>query len=157
MTQAPQSTATPAPITGGQPTPQTVTPNQYHLHGGGIQVSYFPRGSGPITRGGPLVLTYQDEHRSLPFYRDDVRTVDVADLGMIVSVTLVTTPGVGSTTFSLLVPQVQLPGGEDSVDIKTEGITTIHRSLVGVIGPAQAETYRVRRLTGTASSGILPA
>lgn len=157
MAQAPESSAAPAPATGAQPTAQTAAPNQYHLHGGGIQVSYFPGGAGPITTRGPLVLTYQDEHRSLPFYRDEVRTVEVADLGTIVSVTLVMPVDVGSTTFSLLVPHVQLPNGEESVDIRTEGITTIHRAFVALIGHPQAETYRVRRLTGTASIGILPA
>jgi hypothetical protein len=156
MTQAPESTAAPAPAPDGQPTPQVQKPNQYHLHGGGIQVSYFPGGAGPITQRGPLVLTYQDEQRSLAFYRDDVRTVDVADLGTIVSVTLVMTVDVGSTTFSLLVPQVQLPSGETSVAIHTEGITTIHRAFVALAGHPQAETYRVRRLTGTASIGALP-
>jgi hypothetical protein len=157
VTQAPQSTAAPAAATGAQPTPLIRRPNQYHLHGGGIQVSYFPDGSGPITQRGPLVLTYQDEHRSLSFYRDDVRTVDVADLGTIVSVTLVMTVDVGSTTFSLLVPDVQLSGSEESVAIQTEGITTIHRAFVAIVGHPQAESYRVRRLTGIASIGVLPA
>ena len=155
MTQAPESTtaSAPGPL---KPTQPTRTPNQYHLHGGGIQVSYFPDGEGPLTQRGPVVLTYQDEHRSLAFRRDDVRTVEVTDLGTIVSVTLVMTVDVGSTSFSLLVPHVQLPGGQSSVAIQTEGITTIHRAFVALIGHPQAESYRVRRLTGTASIGPLP-
>jgi hypothetical protein len=155
VTQAPQSTtaSAPGPL---EPTQPTQTPNQYHLHGDGIQVSYFPDGEGPLTQRGPVVLTYQDEHQSLAFRREDVRTVEVADLGTIVSVTLVMTVDMGSTTFSLLVPHVQLPGGESSVTIHTEGITTIHRAFVALIGHPQAESYRVRCLTGTASIGPLP-
>jgi hypothetical protein len=48
MTQALQSTVGSAPTTGAQPTAQIGAPNQYHLHGGGIHVSYFPGGTGPV-------------------------------------------------------------------------------------------------------------
>jgi hypothetical protein len=105
---------------------------------------------------GRLQLTYQDAHRSLPFYQNDVRTVDVADLGTIVSVTLVLTVDIGSTTFSLLVPRVVLPGGQPSAFVHTDGVTTIHRAFVGAIGHPQTDSYTVTRLDGTASSGILP-
>lgn len=132
-------------------------PNQYHLHGGGISVSYYPDGFGPPIAGrGSLRLVYQDVHQSLPFYDDDVRTVDVADLGTVVSVTLVMTVDTGSTTFSLLVPDIQLPEQENSVFIHTEGITTVHRVFVALIGHPQSETYTVTSLRGTAAVGPLP-
>src|SRR5664279_1721694 len=38
-------------------------PNQYHLHGSGISVSYIPDGMGPqIVGEGPVRFTYQDAH-----------------------------------------------------------------------------------------------
>lgn len=138
---------------------QGLAPNQYHLHGGGIQVSYFPGGSGPVIADkGRLHFTYQDAHHSLAFYGgDDVRTVEVADLGTVVSVTVVRTVDIGYTSFSLLVPRVQLPSSaQGPTPVQTEGITTVHRAFVGLIGHAQAETYTATHLVGTASAGPLP-
>jgi hypothetical protein len=102
-------------------------PNQYHVQGGGISVSYYPDGFGPpVEDSGRLLLVYQDAHRSQSFLSDQVRTVKVDDLGMVVSVTLVESVDTGGTTFSLLVPDVQLPEQQTSVFIHTEGITTVH-------------------------------
>lgn len=134
----------------------TSVPNQYYLHGGGISVSYYPDGFGPPTEGGPLRLVYQDAHLSHAFRGDEVRTVDVADLGTVVSVTLVMTVDIGSTTFSLLVPDVQLPEQQNSVFIHTDGITTVHRAFVALIGHPQGEAYTVTALSGTAVFGPLP-
>jgi hypothetical protein len=136
--------------------PATATPNQYHLHGGGISVSYFPEGFGPVTRGGGR-LFYQDAQRSLSFTGEQIRTADVADLGTVVSVTIVPTVDVGDTTFSLVLPQVSLPPQLGaSAHIETFGVTTIHRAFVRLIGQAQHEVYTVTPLRGTASRGILP-
>jgi hypothetical protein len=130
-------------------------PNQYHLHGDGIAVTYYPGGDGPIIQGrGRLVLSYQDAFQSRGFDTDDVRVVEVDDLGSIVSVTLVLTVDVGYTSFSLLVPEVLLPDQpEPSVYVHTRGITTVHRAFAGLIGHPQEETYRVTELYGTASVG----
>jgi len=46
----------------GQPQ-QEQSPNQYHLHGGDISVSYYPNGTGPPTQQGPTRFTYQDAVR----------------------------------------------------------------------------------------------
>ena len=133
------------------------TPNQYHVQGGGISVSYYPGGFGPlIEERGRLSLVYQDANRSLSFSSDQIRTVKVDDLGMVVSVTIVESVDTGGTTFSLLVPYVQLPDQQSSVSIHTEGITTLHRILVALIGHPQSETYTVTALAGTAAFGELP-
>jgi len=132
-------------------------PNQYHIQGGGISVSYYPDGFGPPVEGrGSLLFVYQDAHRSQSFFSDQVRTVKVDDLGMVVSVTLVESVDTGRTTFSLLIPDVQLPEQQTSVFIHTEGITTVHRVFVALIGHPQSETYTVTALDGTAAVGPLP-
>jgi hypothetical protein len=134
-------------------------PNQYHVQGGGISVSYYPEGFGPPVEGrGSLIFVYQDAHRSESFYSDgtNVRTVEVDDVGTVVSVTIVQSIDTGGTTFSLLVPAVELPDGQSSVFICTEGITTVHRVFVALIGHPQAETYEVTKLDGTAAFGPLP-
>ena len=132
-------------------------PNQYHLQGGGISVSYYPDGFGPpVVDRGSLLFIYQDAHRSQSFFSDQVRTVKVDDLGTVVSVTLVESVDTGGTTFSLLIPDVQLPELQTSVFIHTEGITTVHRVFVALIGHPQSETYTVTALNGTAAVGPLP-
>jgi len=135
----------------------TTAPNQYHLQGGCISVSYFPEGSGPpIKDRGRLRFTYQDSSRSLAFYGNEVRTVDVPDLGTVVSVTIVQTIDIGSTSASLLVPLVVLPESHPSAQIHTDLITTIHRFFVSAIGHPQHEVYSVTALDGVAGSAPLP-
>lgn len=133
-------------------------PNQYHLHGNGISVSYFPQGSGPLIEGqGAVYFTYHDAHRSLTFREDAVRTAEVPDLGRIVSASIVETVDTGSTTVSLLVPNVMLPSArEASVQVHTDLITTLHLVFVAAIGHPQHEMYTVTPLSGVASAGMLP-
>ena len=133
-----------------------VIPNQYHLHGKDITVSFFPDGSGPVVEGeGRLRFAYQDSQRSLTFFGDQVRTVDVADLGTAVSVTLVDLASFGRTTFTVIVPPVDLPP-QGSAPVAAPGITGVHVNLLSGSGHPQQTTYRVTKLHGTASVGILP-
>lgn len=132
----------------------TDVPNQYYLQGGGISVAYSPEGWGPLVLDqGPLILAYHDANQSKGFRRDAVQTTEVAALGTIVTVTLGAEEPIGSTTFSLLIPAVLLPQGENSVPIGTDAITTFHRQFPPV---PQREYYTVTELTGTAVSGPLP-
>jgi hypothetical protein len=132
---------------------QTQSPNQFHLHGGHLSVSYFPGGFGPVTDAGPTVLTYQDAHRALSFRRDDVKVVDAGGLGTVVTVVVVPDRDQGSTTFSLVVPRVAVPDGH-TVAIHTEAITAMHKGFIILTG--QDQTYTVTALRGTATVGPLP-
>jgi hypothetical protein len=133
------------------------SPNQYHLHGQGISVSYYPDGFGPVrVDRGMLHLVYQNAYQSLSFYADEVQIVRVPDLGTVVSVTIVPTIDTGYTSFSLLVPDIDLPADQNSVFMQTEGITTLHRIFIGLIGHPQSEIYTVTPLNGTAAVGPLP-
>jgi hypothetical protein len=142
---------------GGPAAAPLVAPNQYHLAGHGLTISYFPEGRGPIGPAGATKLIYQDAHQTLSFPGDQVREVDVPDLGTLLSVTIVRTVDIGSTSFTLLLPAVQVPDTIGaSVHVQTEGITTTHRIFAGLIGHAQAESYAVTKLSGMATHGILP-
>ncbi|MDX6682793.1 MAG: hypothetical protein QOG94_2832 [Solirubrobacteraceae bacterium] len=132
---------------------QTHPPNQFHLHGGHLSVSYFPNGFGPPTTAGPIVLTYQDAHHAASFRRDDVNVVDAGALGTVATVVLVPDHDQGSTTFSLIVPRVAVPAGQ-SVPIHTDAITAMHKGFIILMG--QDQTYTVTALRGTASDGPLP-
>jgi len=136
------------------------TPNQYHLAGRELTVSYFPDGRGPIGPAGAIHLVYQHTAQTpQSFTADDVRTISVPDLGILASVTIKVVPDLGSTTFTLVLPAVHLADTLGaSVHIETEGITTLHRSFFAPqFGPAQVESYVVTRLRGSASRGILEA
>jgi hypothetical protein len=128
-------------------------PNHYQLSGGGISITYLPVGAGGLAH-----LQYQDALRTLNFTGEQVRKVNVPDLGSVVSVTLTLTVDSGSTTFSVLIPNATLHAGPgSSVPIHTEGITTVHRfSIVPVLNVGQNELYTVTNLKGNASSVIIP-
>jgi len=129
-----------------------VEPNKFELHGGGIRVTYLTS----ITPGLPQFI-YQDAHRHLQFTHDQIRRVEVPDVGTLVSVTLSLTPDMGSTSFSVLLPQVKLMSSSPSTMVHTEGITTLHRmSISPALLQGQLETYTLNSLQGTAASVIVP-
>jgi hypothetical protein len=76
-------------------------------------------------------------------------------MGTLISGTIHMTADNGSTTFTLLLPIVNLPGPPASpaaVPVTTDGITTLHRvSAVAALDHGQQETYSVTPLQGTAS------
>jgi hypothetical protein len=148
-TSAPQSAVPAQP----QVLPQYAKPNLYELTGGDIDVTFLPMGL-----GGKPHFTYQDAQRTLQFAGDQIRIVAVPDLGSIVSVTLVLTPDSGSTTFSVILPDVNLDNQRGSfAHIHTDAITTQHRfSLIPQLLRGQLERYHVTRLSGTATLAILP-
>jgi hypothetical protein len=123
--------------------------NNFSLSGGGIHVDY----SSTSITGQPR-LTYHDHLRNLSFAGADIRTVEVPDIGSIVSVTLAITVDVGSTTFSVLIPHVVVPTQTGSAPVTTEGLTTIHRTPFAPQMPGQREVYNAVRLTGVANHFI---
>ena len=120
-------------------------PTSWNLHGGGIHVRY--------TVAGPA-LHYNGPQGAKDFTGQEIRQVDVPDLGTLVSVTIVLTVDSGSTTFTLLLPRVNLPAPPAlpvAVPVATDGITTAHHfSLVPAFNHGQQEFYTVTKLHGTA-------
>jgi hypothetical protein len=125
-----------------------VAANMFTVAGGGLHVSYSTSGI-----DGKPHLSYQDPMRSLSFTGDEIRRVE-CDLGAVVSVTIVRPVDSGSTSFSLLVPHVNVPPF-GSVSISTEGITTHHAfSIVPAFNRGQRDFYHVTPLQGTASNVV---
>ena len=131
-----------------QPQPALVAANMFSLAGGGLHVSYSTRGI-----DGKPHFSYQDPSRSLSFTGDEIRTTE-GDLATVVSVTIVRTVDAGSTSFSLLVPHVNVaPFG--NISIRTDGITTHHAfSIVPALNRGQRDFYCVTALHGTASNVV---
>ncbi|QEL14594.1 hypothetical protein [Limnoglobus roseus] len=126
--------------------PTFTVPNVYHLHGGGIHVTY----STTSISGQPL-FSYHDTHGSHNFMGDQI-TVEKTSIGNLVTVVLRLTPDAGSTSFSVLIPIVNLTGPTHPSPVQTEGITTIHRfSINPALLHGQIELYHVTPLHGTAN------
>ncbi|HMG79650.1 MAG TPA: hypothetical protein VK591_13270, partial [Xanthobacteraceae bacterium] len=71
------------------------------------------------------------------------------EAGAVVSVPIFVSIDSGSTSFSVLIPRVNL-GSADSTNITTYGITALHR--FGVPAPVgQLDFYTTHQLQGTAS------
>jgi hypothetical protein len=119
-------------------------PNLYHLSGKGIQVTY----STTSISGKPL-FNYHEGAVVKNFSGDEIQTAETI-LGNLVTVFIVRTVDTGSTTFTLLIPSINLPAS-NSAHIATEGITTLHK--FSIVGPhtGQREFYTVHPLQGTAS------
>jgi hypothetical protein len=121
-------------------------PTLYELSGSGIHVSY----STSSFQGGPL-FTYHDALQFKSVSGDQIKTEQTA-IGTVVTIVLHMTVDRGSTTFSLLLPRVNLPAppASQTANITAEGITTLQRfSVPPPLG--QTQLYTVRTLHGTAS------
>ena len=153
----PQPVSTAAPEAAGD----SISPTQYHLHGDGVWISYYPDGAGPVTDDGPVIVAYRDLHQSLTF-RGKQATVDTIGLGTCVTVTLQFTDlrrsGASySTTATILIPHVVLAAGQPAT-VQTELITAVHDNPgpLRFFGGPQLDSYTVTRLTGQASNAPLP-
>ena len=92
-------------------------------------------------------FTYQDTQRAVTFTGDQITLEDTA-LGRQATVTLVRTVDAGNTTFTVLIPFVNLISGNHAVT--TVGITTMHRTSNAGVGRGQLTTYQPTVLHGTA-------
>jgi hypothetical protein len=118
-------------------------PNLYQLSGKHLNITYSTSGI-----DGKPHFSYQDLQQTLSFTGDQIRSVET-EIGTLVSVTIRMTVDTGGSTFSLLLPRVNIPG-EQSVPIQTIGITTLHRfSILPING--QLDFYTVTRLHGSAA------
>jgi hypothetical protein len=128
------------------PDDTTRSPNLFHLQGHGLHVTYSTSGL-----DGKPHLTYQDAHQTLNFFGDDIRAVPT-EVGTLVTVSIRRTVDTGYTSFSVLIPDVNLPAGSNSAMVSTEAITTIHRfSVIPAFNTGQLETYSFTALVGNAS------
>lgn len=123
-----------------------VAPNLYKLSGGHMHVTYSAS-----DKAGQPHLSYEDGTRTLSFTGNQIRETKT-EMGTLVSVTIRMTVDTGSTIFTLLVPTVNLASPSSPAQVKTYGITTVHRfSVVPAANRGQTELYTMTELSGTAS------
>ncbi|WP_392479191.1 hypothetical protein [Nostoc sp. C110] len=125
-------------------TPNLYNFTGYNFKGEKVSINY----SASSITGKPL-FNYQDQKHTLNFQGDEIRTVET-EIGTLVTVTIKKTVDTGSTTFSLLIPHVNL-GYSNEVKIVTNGITTLNRfSTIPQFNQGQKQTYTIIHLKGTA-------
>ena len=118
-------------------------PTLYELSGDGIYISYAT-----TSFGGKPLFTYHDAFQFKSVSGDAIARLET-DIGTLVTIVIHMTTDRGSTTFSLLLPHVNLPPSHLQ-NITAEGITTLQRFSVPA-PQGQTQFYTVHSLHGTAS------
>jgi hypothetical protein len=122
-----------------------VAPNVFQLSGGKMHITYSTTG----INGEPR-MAYQDGTQTSNFSGSQIRQMK-AEIGTLVTVTTHITVDSGSTSFTLVVPAVNLENPSGTSTVHTVGITTAHRfSVVPVANRGQTELYTVTQLSGSA-------
>lgn len=123
----------------------TAVPNLFVLSGHHLHITYSTSGFDGLAH-----LQYQDTMRSIDARGDEIEAVQT-EAGMVVSITIARTVDAGSTSFSLLVPRVNLVSASSSWPVRTFGITTIHRfSIVPSLDRGQLDSSTITELHGSA-------
>lgn len=126
-------------------TPSLVPANHFQLNGQNLRITYAP-----FVEAGLPSFTYQDAHQTLTFRGTEIQSA-TTEAGTLVSVIIRRTVDSGSTSFSVLVPRVQVTF-TGSAPCETDGITAIHTfSVVPALMRGQLDHYTVTPLHGTAS------
>ena len=124
---------------------ETVIANLFDLKGGNIQINYSTSGI-----DGKPHFSYKEGKNTRNFSGDEIRIAET-DLGTIVSVTTNMTVDTGSTSFSVLIPNVNVTTS-NKTSINTKGIETKHKfSPIPSFNKGQLDTYKVLNLNGKAS------
>jgi hypothetical protein len=123
---------------------QKLLPNQYDLKGPGLTLNY----STTSIAGQPR-LTLKKSRQTLNFSGDEINVVNTA-IGDLVTVTIARTVDRSYTTFSMLLPLIELATASSRQVVRTFGITTVHKTSIAGPVKGQQETYKTVALRGTA-------
>lgn len=93
---------------------QEQTPNLYNFTGYNSKGDKVTINYSTSSFTGKPLFNYQEQKQTLNFAGDEIRTVDT-EIGTLVTVTIKKTVDTGNTTFSLLIPRVNLGS---SIEVK---------------------------------------
>jgi hypothetical protein len=127
-----------------------IQPNEFKLKGGEINVTYLSDGFHDVPS-----LTYSDGQQTKNFSGAEIRTLQT-EIGILVSVSTRISIDTGSTSFSFLLPAIELADNTQSQHFKTAGITTAHKGPDSFPRTGVLETYEVIHMHGTASAVMVP-
>lgn len=119
------------------------TPNLYELSGEGITVTF----STTSIDGKPR-FTFKKGRQTLSFSGNQI-TSQETKIARLVSVVIATVPDKSVTTFSVLLPAIQLPASKRQA-FRTIGITTVAATTIVGPPPGVQQTYKTVLLRGYA-------
>lgn len=125
-------------------------PNFFDLSGDGIHITYAT-----TTFEGPPVFIYHDAGQTKKLTDKQIQSVDT-EAGTLVSVTINVIPDLGTKSFSVLIPRVNL-SSTDTANITTYGIATLHKTMFLGPRPGQVDVYSDHQLQGTAEWRVFAA
>ena len=118
-------------------------PNLFQLAGEGLTVTY----STTSIDGKPR-FTIKKGRKTLNFSGDQIKSVETG-IGTLVSVVIASVPDKNLTTFSVLLPAIQLPNSRKQA-FRTIGITTVTKTTIAGPPPGVQQTYKTVALRGSA-------
>ncbi len=124
---------------------QQIIPNQYELQGLGVRIGYST-----TSIAGKAQLSFKSGRKTLNFTGDEIGTLDTA-IGALVTVTIATTPDRGFTSFSFLLPRIDLPKESAKQSFRSIGITTVHKTTIAGPPKGVQQVYKSVQLRGTAA------
>jgi hypothetical protein len=131
----------------GTPMPPREEANHLVLSGAGTRIAY----DSTSETGAPL-LSYEGPFGNLDFAGDEIQESMCEPLGRLVSVIVQQRPDADVTWLTLLLPSINMPGGNDPTPFATLAVLTTH--LTTIAGPDLIEgalqTYEALTLEGTA-------
>jgi hypothetical protein len=129
----------------------SLEPNLYQLTDSGLKISY----SSSSFDGKPR-FTYEKGRKTLNFTGDEIH-VDDTEIGRLVTVTLAKTVDTGFTSFSVLIPQINLAKIGAKQAFRSIGVQTEHKLTIDTPATGPLETYKVTALRGSASRVLFAA
>ena len=123
---------------------QKITPNQYDLQGPGISVSY----STSSLVGKPQ-LSFKKGRQTLTFTGDQIGVLDT-QVGTLITVTIAKTVDRDFTTFSFLLPTIQLSTASSKQSFRTIGLITVNKTTIAGPVKGSQQTYKSVALRGSA-------
>ncbi len=123
---------------------ERITPNQFEILGRGIGISYSTS-----SLSGKPELSLKKGRQKLNFSGDEINALD-SGIGTLVTVTTEKTVDRGFTTFTVLLPAIDLGGPSAKRSFRTIGVTTVHKTTIAGPPVGVQETYKTTQLRGVA-------
>lgn len=124
---------------------QQIIPNRYELQGEGVSIDYST-----TSIAGKAQLSLKIGRKTLSFSGDEIGVLDTA-IGALVTVTIATTPDRDSTSFSFLLPRIDLPKDSSKQSFRSVGITTVRKTTIAGPPKGVQQVYKAVALRGTAT------
>ena len=128
--------------------------NKFVFTGGGVSVTYFPVGPGPIVAGQEGgEFAYQGPEGTITFRGKDIDLVG-SPLGTLLTVVLHANAGAGGRNITVVLPKAFGVDHDTPVRFATTAIRTTSRGNINA--PGVALSYEVLPLTGEAHQVVMP-